>query len=109
MKKQILSEQFRRMQKLAGIITESQLNEGIEELSDAAVDLLMDKSKYMTKPGSSKGVLFVYDLSLPKEKDQAPLYQQLIGYWYTKDSAYKKNMFTPNPDHQDAVNKLLDL
>ena len=30
MKKQILSEQFRRMQKLAGIITESQFNE--EEL-----------------------------------------------------------------------------
>jgi len=27
MKKQILSEQFRRMQKLAGIITESQFNE----------------------------------------------------------------------------------
>ena len=31
MKKQILSEQFRRMQKLAGIITESQFN---EELTD---------------------------------------------------------------------------
>ena len=32
MKKQILSEQFRRMQKLAGIITESQLNKNeIEE------------------------------------------------------------------------------
>jgi hypothetical protein len=105
MKKQILNEEFKRMQRLAGIITESQLNEGIEELSDTAVDLLMDKSKYMTKPGSSKGVLFVYDLSLPKEKDQAPL----VGYWWTKDSVYKKNMFTPNPDHQDAVNKLLNL
>lgn len=32
MKKQILSEEFRRMQKLAGIITESQLNED-EEVS----------------------------------------------------------------------------
>ena len=30
MKKQILSEEFRRMQKLAGIITESQLNENKE-------------------------------------------------------------------------------
>ena len=30
MKKQILSEQFRRMQKLAGILTEEQLNERME-------------------------------------------------------------------------------
>ena len=30
MKKQILSEEFQRMQKLAGIITESQLNENEE-------------------------------------------------------------------------------
>jgi hypothetical protein len=34
MSKQILSEEFRRMQKLAGIITESQLNEA--EVKDAA-------------------------------------------------------------------------
>ena len=31
MKKQILNEEFKRMQKLAGIINESQLNEGMTE------------------------------------------------------------------------------
>jgi hypothetical protein len=34
MAKQILSEEFRRMQKLAGIITEEQLNENIEQFED---------------------------------------------------------------------------
>ena len=39
MKKQILSEEFRRMQKLAGLITESQLNENDLKLYH---DILMD-------------------------------------------------------------------
>ena len=67
------------------------LNEGINDISDAAVNLLMDKSKYMTKPGSDKGVYVVYDLSLPKGKgsfgdDNST---QKVGYWWTKDSVYK--------------------
>jgi hypothetical protein len=33
MKKQILTEEFIRMQKLAGIITESQLNEGWDDFN----------------------------------------------------------------------------
>jgi len=39
MKKQILSEEFRRMQKLAGILTESQLNEDILELKQMSKQL----------------------------------------------------------------------
>ena len=39
MKKQIISEEFRRMQKLAGLITESQLNENDLKLYH---DILMD-------------------------------------------------------------------
>jgi hypothetical protein len=38
MKKQILSEEFRRMQKLAGIITEEQLNEVELKLADLGPD-----------------------------------------------------------------------
>ena len=43
MKKQILSEEFRRMQKLAGIITESQLNENEETIDVTNPD---DLSKF---------------------------------------------------------------
>ncbi len=39
MVKQILSEEFRRMQKLAGIITEEQLNENIEQFEDYVSDM----------------------------------------------------------------------
>ena len=101
-----LINEAKRMQFLAGLITESQLNEGIIDLSDAAVNLLMDKSKYMTKPGSSSGVYVVYDLSLPKGKssfgdDDST---QKVGYWFTKDSKYKSNKF--ESDHDDTVKKL---
>ena len=85
------------------------LNEGINDISDAAVNLLMDKSKYMTKPGSSKGVYVVYDLSLPKGKgsfgdDNST---QKVGYWWTKDSVYKGNKF--ESDDKDTIKKLLAL
>ena len=85
------------------------LNEGINDISDAAVNLLMDKSKYMTKPGSDKGVYVVYDLSLPKGKgsfgdDDST---QKVGYWWTKDSVYKGNKF--ESDDEDTVKKLLAL
>ena len=85
------------------------LNEGINDISDAAVNLLMDKSKYMTKPGSDKGVYVVYDLSLPKGKgsfgdDNST---QKVGYWWTKDSVYKGNKF--ESDDEDTVKKLLAL
>ena len=42
MKKQILSEEFRRMQELAGIITESQLNEVGDEDLEKNIDNLKD-------------------------------------------------------------------
>jgi hypothetical protein len=39
MAKQILNEEFRRMQKLAGIITEEHLNENIEQFEDYVSDM----------------------------------------------------------------------
>lgn len=89
---------------------ERMLNEAISDISDTAVNLLMDKSKYMTKPGSSKGVYVVYDLSLPKGKNSFNKDDdstQIVGYWWTKDSAYKKNKF--ESDHTDTIKKLLAL
>ena len=88
------------------IVNEGQVNEAIIDLSDTAVSLLMDKTKYATKPGSDKGVYVVYDLSIPKGKgsfgdDDAT---QKVGYWWTKDSAYKANKF--ESDHQETINKL---
>jgi hypothetical protein len=88
------------------IVNEGQVNEAIIDLSDTAVSLLMDKTKYATKPGSNKGVYVVYDLSIPKGKgsfgdDDAT---QKVGYWWTKDSAYKANKF--ESDHQETINKL---
>jgi hypothetical protein len=60
MKKQILSEEFRRMQKLAGILTESQLNE--EEINfkdaDQYADFLQNKTKELE---NSKIKLKIYD------------------------------------------------
>jgi alanyl-tRNA synthetase len=47
MKKQILSEQFRRMQKLAGILTESQLEE--TEVKDAASIIKVIDAKLKAK------------------------------------------------------------
>lgn len=64
------------------------LNESVFFLNDAGVNLLMDKGKYMTKPGSSTGVYVVYDLSKPKGKssfgddDEA----QKVGVWFSKDT-----------------------
>ena len=83
------------------------LSEAIIDLSDTAVQLLMDKTKYATKPGSDKGVYVVYDLSIPKGKgsfgddDDST---QKVGVWWTKDSAYKANKF--ESDHQETINKL---
>ena len=40
--KQILSEEFQRMQKLAGIINESQLNENIDDKNELAIQIAKD-------------------------------------------------------------------
>jgi len=82
------------------------LSEAIIDLSDTAVNLLMDKTKYATKPGSDKGVYVVYDLSKPKGKgsfgdDDST---QKVGYWWTKDSKYKANKFESGD--QDTIDKL---
>ena len=50
MKKQILSEEFRRMQKLAGLINENQLNENIADFLNANIEEFKQK---IADPGSS--------------------------------------------------------
>lgn len=96
-----------RLQELAGIINKTQLNEGIIDLSDAQVNLLMDKTKFATKPGNESGVYTVYDLSRPKGAvsfgdDMA---SQKVGILYTPESKYKAHKF--ESDDENAVKKLM--
>jgi hypothetical protein len=58
--KQILSEEFRRMQKLAGIITEEQLNEDILELKQMSKQLYSFLKK--------KGITSTLESTLPSGK-----------------------------------------
>jgi hypothetical protein len=51
----ILDEQFRRMQELAGIVTEDQLNENIEQfgdMEDQSLDDVLSKEDLMNKLNS---------------------------------------------------------
>jgi len=107
MKTQI--NEIKRMQLLAGIITESQLNEGIMDLSQAAVDLLMDKTKYATKPGSTPGVFTVYDLSRPKGAASFgdDMASQKVGFLWTPESKYKA--YKLESDDENTVKKLMAL
>jgi hypothetical protein len=55
MANQILSEEFLRMQKLAGIVTEDQLNENIEQfedMEDPSLDDVLSKEDLMNKLNS---------------------------------------------------------
>ena len=78
MKKQIISEEFRRMQKLAGLITESQLNENDLKLYH---DILMDVGgedlageykdiKSKSKKYNSFGDFVKADLSILSQDDE---------------------------------------
>jgi hypothetical protein len=98
-----------RLQELAGIINESQLNEGIIDLSNVQVDLLMDKTKYATKPGNSPGVYTVYDLSRPKGAASFgdDMASQKIGFLYTPESKYKAYKF--ESDDENTVKKVMAL
>ena len=83
MAKQILSEEFRRMQKLAGIITEEQyLNENIEQFED-----------YISG---------MWDASVSDEMEEGEYFE---GVWekeeYGDEEAY------PNADEFNALSKYL--
>lgn len=96
-----------RLQELAGIINKTQLNEGIIDLSDAQVNLLMDKTKFATKPGNESGVYTVYDLSRPKGAASFgdDMASQKVGILYTPESKYKAHKF--ESDDENAVKKLM--
>ena len=101
--------EIKRMQQLAGILTESQLNEGIIDLSQDAVDLLMDKTKFATKPGSSTGVFTIYDLSRPKGAASFgdDMASQKVGFLYTPESKYKA--YKLESDDENTVKKITAL
>jgi hypothetical protein len=101
--------EIKRMQLLAGILNESQLNEGIIDLSQTAVDLLMDKTKFATKPGSSTGVFTVYDLSRPKGAASFgdDMASQKVGSLYTPESKYKA--YKLESDDENTVKKITAL
>jgi len=101
--------EIKRMQQLAGILTESQLNEGIIDLSQDAVDLLMDKTKFATKPGSSTGVFTIYDLSRPKGAASFgdDMASQKVGFLWTPESKYKA--YKLESDDENTVKKITAL
>jgi hypothetical protein len=65
MKKQIISEEYKRMQKLAGIITESQLNEVFNPFLDTEEGGYM--REYLDSVAEEEGL----DLSYRNEFDEA--------------------------------------
>jgi hypothetical protein len=80
MKKQILSEEFRRMQKLAGILTESQLNEKMsyddfEQMIKPFLDLAKSKGWVWNSSGdswfdvSSPAIALYHSTELPTTAD----------------------------------------
>lgn len=75
---------------------ENFINEGSFHLNDEGIKLLMDKSKYLTKPGNEPGVYIVYDLSKPKGKSSFgdDNFTQKVGVWYSKESKQRTNQFT---------------
>jgi hypothetical protein len=70
MKKQILSEEFRRMQKLAGVITENEYkklteNKALDLINDGVVLYVSDDSKLAPKFINPKGIGFiVYNVAI---------------------------------------------
>ena len=70
MKKQILSEEFKRMQKLAGIITESEYkklteNQASDLMNDGIVLYVSDDSKLAPRFIKPKGIGFiVYNIAV---------------------------------------------
>ena len=88
---------------------EGLINEGIIDLSQAAVDLLMDKNKFATKPGSSTGVFTVYDLSRPKGAASFgdDMASQKVGFLYTPESKYKA--YKLESDDENTVKKITAL
>ena len=90
-------------------VEEGLINEGIIDLSQTAVDLLMDKNKFATKPGSSTGVFTVYDLSRPKGAASFgdDMASQKVGFLYTPESKYKA--YKLESDDENTVKKITAL
>jgi hypothetical protein len=75
-------------EEVLALFEDEMLSEAVFFLNDEGTNLIMDKSKYMTKPGSDPGVYVIYDLSKPKGKssfgdDDAT---QKVGVWWSKES-----------------------
>jgi hypothetical protein len=100
MKKQILSEEFRRMQKLAGILTESQLNEG-EESKYFTMDGTKSedlKKDFTLKPTYDPGMTMICPKDLDDKSDRA---DGMLGYIFGLNTLKDKELYPLKENHPD--------
>jgi len=116
MSKQILSEEFRRMQKLAGLITESEYKESLneeEQINDPEIDAAMKAGlSSLTSDGASLDE--IKDNEHPQELNESIL--ALIGSgllaapkileWMGKAIAFISKPFMKNKDENTVAEKI---
>jgi len=95
MKKQNLSEEFLRMQKLAGILTESQLNEGIKTIDANSRDFKVEGNEALKPTDLKPGVMISTIQSFGDKaelEEYAGKFDRIEGnyiYWKTKSGKEK--------------------
>jgi len=80
MKKQIISEEFRRMQKLAGIITKSQLNEGVKEINQQNMYSVKEPNSAVLANGEKLSPLSDEECKLVKDFSEKENVKKLRPY-----------------------------
>jgi len=89
MKKQVLTEEFKRMQKLAGIIVENQLNEGIDLLNYKGQKYTPESIKNKIDMNDEDGILGQYgpNIRVDRQKFVNVLKQHVgeAGYSFPED------------------------
>jgi hypothetical protein len=100
MTNQILSEEFRRMQKLAGILTESQLNEGEEPkyftMDGTKTENL--KKDFTLKPTYDPGMTMICPKDLDDKSDR---YDGMLGYIFGLNTLKDKELYPLRENHPD--------
>jgi hypothetical protein len=113
MKKQILSEEFRRMQKLAGIINESEYKEKIEENDDSEIDSAM-KAGLAVLTSGGESLDEIENDKQPQELNESIIV--LVGSgllaapkileWIGKTIAFISKPFMKNKDENVVAEKI---
>jgi hypothetical protein len=100
MTNQILNEEFRRMQKLAGIITESQLNEGGETkyftMDGTKTENL--KKDFTFKPTYDPGMTMILPKDLDDKSDRS---DGILGYIFSLNTLKDKELYPLRENHPD--------